>query len=209
MHRGNRHGRSEAAREAVLQAADDLVAEVGYAKVTIEGIASRAGVAKQTIYRWWRSKTDILVDAFTADSAQELTLPDTGAFRTDLRAHLDELVRFLEVSDSGAVFRALVAQAQHDPELAARLRAEVLPQLRARDRVPFDRAAARGELPAEADIDLLVDQAVGPIHFRVLVTGEPVTPALLDALVTRAGQGQPGAPPGQEQPGAADAELDR
>ncbi|MEU7678248.1 TetR/AcrR family transcriptional regulator [Micromonospora taraxaci] len=209
MHRGNRHGRSEAAREAVLQAADDLVAEIGYAKVTIEGIASRAGVAKQTIYRWWRSKTDILVDAFTADSAQELTLPDTGAFRTDLRAHLDELVRFLEVSDSGAVFRALVGQAQHDPELAARLRAEVLPQLRARDRVPFDRAAARGELPAEADVDLLVDQAVGPIHFRVLVTGEPVTPALLDALVTRAGQGQPGTPPGQEQPGAAHAELDR
>ncbi|MDG4838919.1 TetR/AcrR family transcriptional regulator [Micromonospora sp. WMMD967] len=209
MHRGNRHGRSEAAREAVLQAADDLVAEIGYAKVTIEGIASRAGVAKQTIYRWWRSKTDILVDAFTADSAQELTLPDTGAFRTDLRAHLDELVRFLEVSDSGAVFRALVGQAQHDPELAARLRAEVLPQLRARDRVPFDRAAARGELPAAADVDLLVDEAVGPIHFRVLVTGEPVTPALLDALVTRAGQGQPGAPPGQEQPGAADAELDR
>ncbi|WFF03728.1 TetR/AcrR family transcriptional regulator [Micromonospora sp. WMMD964] len=208
MHRGNRHGRSEAAREAVLQAADDLVAEIGYAKVTIEGIASRAGVAKQTIYRWWRSKTDILVDAFIADSAQELTLPDTGAFRTDLRAHLDELVRFLEVSDSGAVFRALVGQAQHDPELAARLRAEVLPQLRARDRVPFDRAAARGELPADADVDLLIDQAVGPIHFRVLVTGEPVTPALLDALVTRAGRGQPGAPPGQEQPGAADAELD-
>ncbi|MEV4121622.1 TetR/AcrR family transcriptional regulator [Micromonospora sp. NPDC049645] len=209
MHRGNRHGRSEAAREAVLQAADDLVAEIGYAKVTIEGIASRAGVAKQTIYRWWRSKTDILVDAFTADSAQELTLPDTGAFRTDLRAHLDELVRFLEVSDSGAVFRALLGQAQHDPELAARLRAEVLPQLRARDRVPFDRAVTRGELPAEADVDLLVDQAVGAIHFRVLVTGEPVTSALLDALVTRAGQGQPGAPAGQQQPGAADAELDR
>ncbi|MEU7615308.1 TetR/AcrR family transcriptional regulator [Micromonospora rifamycinica] len=186
MHRGNRHGRSEAAREAVLQAADDLVAELGYAKVTIEGIAARAGVAKQTIYRWWRSKTDILVDAFTADSAQELTLPDTGALRTDLRAHLDQLVRFLEVSDSGAVFRALAGQAQHDPELATRLRAEVLPRLRAHDRVPFDRAAARGELPAGTDVDLLVDQTVGPIHFRVLVTGEPVTPTLLDALVTRA-----------------------
>jgi AcrR family transcriptional regulator len=203
MHRGNRHGRSEAAREAVLQAADDLVAEIGYAKVTIEGIAARAGVAKQTIYRWWRSKTDILVDAFTADSAQELTLPYTGAFRTDLRAHLDELVRFLEVSDSGAVFRALAGQAQHDPELATRLRAEVLPRLRARDRVPFDRAASRGELPADADVDLLVDQVVGPIHFRVLVTGEPVTPALLDALVTLAAQQQPDASPRPRQPGGA------
>ncbi|XVU26759.1 TetR/AcrR family transcriptional regulator [Actinoplanes sp. CA-054009] len=195
MYHGNRHGRSEAAREAVLQAADDLVAEIGYAKVTIEGIATRAGVAKQTIYRWWRSKTDILVDAFVADSTQELTLPDTGAFRADLRAYLDELVRFLEVSDSGAVFRALIGEAQHDPELATRLRAEVLPRLRARDRVPFDRAAARGELPAGADVDLLVEQAVGPIHFRVLVTGEPVTAALLDALVAQAVQGQPEALP--------------
>ncbi|MEV4726735.1 TetR/AcrR family transcriptional regulator [Micromonospora humida] len=203
MHRGNRHGRSEAAREAVLQAADDLVAEIGYAKVTVEGIAARAGVAKQTIYRWWRSKTDILVDAFTADSAQELTLPDTGAFRTDLRAHLDELVHFLEASDSGAVFRALAGQAQHDPELATRLRAEVLPRLRARDRVPFDRAAGRGELPADADVDLLVDQVVGPIHFRVLVTGEPVTPALLDALVTLAARQQPDASPRPRQPGGA------
>ncbi|MFI2664342.1 TetR/AcrR family transcriptional regulator [Micromonospora carbonacea] len=201
MHRGNRHGRSETAREAVLQAADDLVAEIGYAKVTIEGIAARAGVAKQTIYRWWRSKTDILVDAFAADSVQELTLPDTGAFHTDLRAHLDELVRFLEVSDSGAVFRALAGQAQHDPELAARLRAEVLPRLRARDRVPFDRAAARGELPADADVDLLVDQVVGPIHFRVLVTGEPVTPALLDALVTGAARGRPEARTAAGTPG--------
>ncbi|MEU1607233.1 TetR/AcrR family transcriptional regulator [Micromonospora matsumotoense] len=200
MHRGNRHGRSEAAREAVLQAADDLVAEIGYARGTIEGIAARAGVAKQTIYRWWRSKTDILIDAFTADSTQELTLPDTGAFPTDLRAHLDELVRFLEVSDSGAVFRALTGQAQHDPELAARLRAEVLPRLRARDRVPFDRAAARGELPTDADVDLLIDQTVGPIHFRVLVTGEPVTPALLDTLVTKAAQQPPRAAATQAAP---------
>ncbi|MBU2664630.1 TetR/AcrR family transcriptional regulator [Actinoplanes bogorensis] len=181
MHHGNRHGRSEAAREAVLQAADDLVAEIGYARVTIEGIAGRAGVAKQTIYRWWRSKTDILVDAFVADAVQELTLPDTGSFGTDLRAHLEELVRFLEVSDAGAVFRALVGQAQHDPGLALRLRSEILPLLRARDRVPFERAVTRGELPADADIDLLVDRAVGPIHYRVLVTGAPVTAALLDA----------------------------
>ncbi|MEU8813202.1 TetR-like C-terminal domain-containing protein [Actinoplanes sp. NPDC048796] len=81
----------------------------------------------------------------------------------------------------------------------------MLPRLRARDRVPFDRAAARGELPAGADIDLLVDQTVGPIHFRVLVTGEPVTPALLDALVTTASQRHPQAPPIQEKPSAATA----
>ncbi|MBM2614945.1 TetR/AcrR family transcriptional regulator [Actinoplanes sp. LDG1-06] len=188
MHRGNRHGRSEAAREAVLEAADNLVAEVGFARVTIEGIAARAGVAKQTIYRWWRSKTDILVDAFVADADQELTEHDTGDLATDLRAHLGELARFLTESDSGAVFRALVGEAQHDPGLAARLRAEILPGLRARDRRPFERAQARGELPDDADLDAMVDRAVGPIHYRVLVTGEPLTSAMLDFLAGQRGQ---------------------
>jgi Bacterial regulatory proteins, tetR family len=78
QHRGNRYGRSEAAREAVLEAADDLLVENGFAGVTIEGIAARAGVGKQTIYRWWSSKTDILMDAFLEDAAQQLIPPDFG-----------------------------------------------------------------------------------------------------------------------------------
>ena len=61
-HHGNRHGRSEQARIAVLQAADDLLVERGFAGLTVEGIAATAGVAKQTIYRWWPSKTEILFD---------------------------------------------------------------------------------------------------------------------------------------------------
>src|ERR1700755_1174489 len=68
LHRGNRHGRSEEARLGVLEAADDLLVEKGFAQLTIEGIAQRAGVAKQTIYRWWSSKTEILMDAFLTDA---------------------------------------------------------------------------------------------------------------------------------------------
>ncbi len=63
-HRGNRYVRCEAARQAVLEAADDLLAEFGFAAVTIEGIAARARVGKQTVYRWWLSKTDVLMEAF-------------------------------------------------------------------------------------------------------------------------------------------------
>src|SRR5580698_2035927 len=78
-HPGNRYGRSEEARQAVLEAADDLLAEIGFAAVTIEGIAARAGVGKQTIYRWWSSKTDVLMDNFSADARSELALPDLGS----------------------------------------------------------------------------------------------------------------------------------
>jgi AcrR family transcriptional regulator len=80
-HRGNRHGRSEAAREAILRAADDLLVEKGFAGVTVEGIARAAGVAKQTVYRWWSSKTDVLMDAFLEDAAEDLA-PSSGRRNT-------------------------------------------------------------------------------------------------------------------------------
>ena len=183
MNRGNRHGRSEQARQSVLQAADDLLAEKGFAQLTIEGIAARAGVAKQTIYRWWPSKTDVLFDAWVADAAEDLDPPDTGDLREDLRVHLGNLAQYLSHSDAGAVFRALTGQAQHDPELAARLRAEHLTHQRARDRRPLERAVARGELPPDTDLEAAVDRLVGPIYYRILVTGQPVTPEFVATLV--------------------------
>jgi AcrR family transcriptional regulator len=167
----------------VLEAADDLLVERGFAGVTIEGIAARAGVAKQTIYRWWPSKADILMDALDGDAAEDLTPPDSGDLAGDLRIQLSRLARFLTESDAGAVFRALAGQAQHDPEVAARFRADYLSQQRDRDRIPLLRAAERGQLPAGTDIDLAVDQLVGPIYYRVIVTGQPVPREFTDHLV--------------------------
>ncbi len=182
-HRGNRHGRSEEARQAVLEAADDLLAERGFAGVTIEGIAARAGVAKQTIYRWWPSKVDVLLEAFTEDMAQHLTPDDHGDLGTDLRTHLARLAEFLTETDPGAVFRALAGQAQHDPQLAAKLRDDHLSAQRVRDRLPLQRAVERGELPGDLDVDSALDQLVGPVYYRVLVTGSPVTREFTDDLV--------------------------
>jgi AcrR family transcriptional regulator len=182
-HRGNRYGRSEEAREAVLQAADNLLSEVGFAALTIEGIAARAGVGKQTIYRWWASKTDVLLDAFLDDALEYLVPQDTGDLARDLRAHLRNLARFLTQTDAGTVFRALAGQAQHDDKLARRLRADYLARQRQIDAVPLLRAIERGVLKKNLDIELAIDQLVGPIYFRVLVTGDTVTQKFTDALV--------------------------
>src|SRR5262245_11588570 len=184
-HHGNRHGRSEAARQAVLDAADDLLVERGFAGVTMEGIAQRAGVAKQTIYRWWPSKVDVLLEAFTEDMAEHLFPPDHGTVGEDLRAHLHRLALFLTESDPGAVLRALAAQPQHDPSLAGRLRTDYLDEQRESARGPRRRAVERGELPAGLDVDLALDELVGPIYSRVLVTGEPVPREFTDHLVQR------------------------
>lgn len=182
-HRGNRHGRSEAAREAILHAADDLLVEKGFAGVTVEGIAKAAGVAKQTVYRWWSSKTDVLMDAFLEDAAAELEPPDTGALESDLRAHLRTTAHFLTADDAGAVYRALVGQAQHDPQLAQTFRARYLHAQQVRDQKPFIRAIARGELTADADVAALAEWLVGRLHYRVIATGESVDDSFIDAVV--------------------------
>ena len=182
-HHGNRHGRSEEARMAVLEAADDLLVERGFGGVTIEAIAARAHVAKQTIYRWWTSKTDILFDALVADADEHFTSPDHGDLRNDLKDHLGQLVVFLTGTDAGRVWRALAGEAQHDATVGARLRTDFNTPQRDRDRALFLRAKHRGEMAETADIELAVDQLVGPIYYRVLITGQPVPPEFIDALV--------------------------
>lgn len=188
-HHGNRHGRSEAARLAVLEAADDLLVEKGFAGVTMEGIAARAGVAKQTVYRWWRTKTEVLLDAFLQDMAEDLVPPDHGDLARDLREYLRRLADVLSRSDAGAVCRALIAQAQHDPAFAVEFRTRYLDEQRRRDRLPLERAVRRGQLPAGLDVAAETDRLVGPLYYRVLVTAEPVgtdfTDGLVDAFLRR------------------------
>lgn len=182
-HHGNRHGRSEDARIAILHAADDLLVEKGFAGVTIEGVAAAAGVSKQTIYRWWNSKTDILLDTFLADAAEKLVRLEQPTLAEDLRMYLGLLAAFLTGDDAGAVFRALIGHAQHDAAFAEQLRTHYLDEQRRRDRAPLDLAIARGELPADLDVPTAVDLLVGPLYHRILMTGDPVDESFIDQLV--------------------------
>jgi AcrR family transcriptional regulator len=184
-HRGNRHGRSEEARIAILEAADNLLVERGFAGVTMEGIAAAAGVAKQTIYRWWRSKTDVLLDAFLEDVAEASLPPKLGNLSADLQHHILGLAKMLAESDTGAVFRALIAEAQHDSELAVRLRAQFIERQRIRDLVPFEEAVKRGELSPNFDTEAAVEQLLSPIYYRVLVSGELISPSYIEGLIRR------------------------
>jgi AcrR family transcriptional regulator len=180
----NRGGRrSDRARIAVLHAADDLLVERGYAAVTIEGIAARAGVAKQTIYRWWPSKFAILMDTFLEDAAGALSIPDTGSTAGDLREHLRQLADFLTASDAGRVMLALIGEAQHDPAVALAFQERYLDDRRALDRSILERGVARGDVREDANLDLVVDFVYGPVYHRVLMTGLPVDDTFIDALV--------------------------
>ena len=177
------HRRNEQARIAVLHAADDLLVERGFAAVTIEGIAARAGVAKQTIYRWWPSKVDVLLDTLIEDSQQSLAVPSTGSAIEDARRYLRSLAVFIADDPAGQVLLALIGEAQHDKEMASVFHARYLDPRRREEHAMLARGVASGELPPDLDIDQALDALFGPVFYRALVTGGPVSPAFTDKLV--------------------------
>src|SRR5919204_4956149 len=81
--------RSEESRQAILAAAAELTSEVGYAGLTIEGIAARSGTGKQTVYRWWPSKADVLLEALATRADLDVPVSDQGSYAADLRAFLE------------------------------------------------------------------------------------------------------------------------
>jgi AcrR family transcriptional regulator len=177
------HRRNEQARLAVLHAADDLLAERGFAGVTIEGIAARAGVAKQTIYRWWPSKVDVLLDTLIDDSQQILAVPESGSAVEDARRYLRNLARFITTDPAGKVLLALIGEAQHDQEMARVFHERYLDPQRRAERAMLERGVASGELPPGLDIDRALDMLAGPVFYRALVTGGPISPAFTDRIV--------------------------
>lgn len=163
--------RSERARIAVLQAVDDLLVEQGYAALTMKGIAERAGVGRQTVYRWWNNKAEILMEASLHDAEDELIAPPRSSPAAELISFLELVERFLTVSPAGLAYRALLGEAQNDPDVA-RLVGE---------RDPLGESAAvvlgrvRDSLPGTPDGRTAAAELVGPVLYRVLV--QPGAPA--------------------------------
>ncbi len=176
------HRRDERARLAVLHAADDLLVERGFGGVTVEGIAARAGVAKQTIYRWWPSKVDILLDTLIDDAGRRLAIPEKGSAVDGARRYLRSLAGFLTGDAAGKVLLALMGEAQHDPATAQAFHERYLDPQRARERALLERGIASGELPAGLDVDASLDALCGPVFYRAL-TGAPIPKAFADGLV--------------------------
>src|SRR5438105_6384132 len=108
--------RSDRAYRAILDAANALLDAQGFARTTIEGIAQRAGVGKQTIYRWWPCRAAVLLEAYLARGDRQVTVPDTGELRGDLTAYLGSLFRVLTCPVAGQTIAGVAAQAQSDAD---------------------------------------------------------------------------------------------
>ncbi|MFL6122404.1 TetR/AcrR family transcriptional regulator [Actinophytocola sp.] len=172
--------RSEESRTAILRAALELTAELGYAGLTIDGIAARSGTGKQTIYRWWQSKADVLFEAAAAKADLFVPIPDEGDLATDLRGFLVASFAVGGRKPLADALRALMAQAQLDEDFRQRFWTTFLHRRREALRVVLDRAAARGELPTS--VAMATDVVFGVIWYRLL-TDRPLDDQLADELV--------------------------
>src|SRR3954468_8389981 len=169
--------------EAILDAALGLVAEVGYDRVTIDALASRAGVSKPTVYlRFPGGKAAVIAAAITAHKASESDYPDTGELRGDLVAYVRESITHVQRNVHLAA--GIAVQLRESPELAEIFHEHAVCAERPRVHAILTRAAERGELDdAEAVTPLFIAVAPSLIHTRVLLTGEPVDDAFVDELV--------------------------
>ncbi|MGW1836210.1 TetR/AcrR family transcriptional regulator [Streptomyces sp. NPDC002067] len=176
--------RSERSRRAIFDAALALVGEVGYPRLTVEGIAARAGVGKQTIYRWWPSKAAVLLDAFTqgVESYGE-GLPDTG----DLAADLKHVMRNTcdEFNDPAfqAPYRALAAAGAADEELSRAFVARLLEPGFAVYEARLRTAREAGEIDPDADPRIVTEMLLSPFSQRWLMRTGELTHAYTDTLV--------------------------
>ncbi|MFJ7157383.1 TetR/AcrR family transcriptional regulator [Streptomyces sp. NPDC101118] len=169
-------------RAAVLAATVTELTETGYAALTVEGVAQRAGVHKTTIYRNWKTADALVTDALTGHFAADVPIPDTGSVEGDLGALARALVATMTTPAGRALLTTVLSDAVRLPPLAAIKSALFEDRFRRAEPV-VTRAVERGELPPATDPAELVKALVAPIYFRLVFTAEPVDGTTADRAV--------------------------
>ncbi|MGW6910810.1 TetR/AcrR family transcriptional regulator [Streptomyces sp. NPDC054940] len=174
--------RSTAAATAILAATREALVEVGWSKLTLGDVATRAGVAKTTLYRRWSGKNELVVDA-VAELFDELELPDRGSLAADIEGVVLQFAAILARPEARSGLMAVVAESTRDEILRERIRESIVNRQKRLVLEGRARAQARGELPPEPDpsesartVDLIFDVVAGAVVHRTLVSAEPVDP---------------------------------
>jgi len=168
-HTGRR--RNDAARAAILDATRELLRERGYERLTIAEIARAAGVGKQTIYRWWRNRADIVLEVARERARDGIGEVDTGTLRGDLDAFMTATYATAADPAMRALLRGMAAAAEGDAEFEAAFKGFV-DERRAVLAALVARGVERGELAAEADLELIVDVVFGLLWYAVVAGRE-------------------------------------
>jgi AcrR family transcriptional regulator len=185
---GRGRPRDERSHAAIIQAAAELAVESGYAAMSIGAVAARAGVGKDTIYRRWSGKPELVYEAvFTA--ADTADLPDTGTLEGDLAAVVQSLVEEFSAPAAAAALPGLLADFAATPQLRATIRSRFLAPAKQRLITVFDRAEQRGETSADLPVDLVLDTLAGAVFFHLGIIGERPEPDLARRIAAMIAKG--------------------
>jgi len=174
--------RSEQSRRAILDASMSMIGELAYDNISIEAIARRAGVSKQTIYRWWPSKGAVILEAATESLSAVVSLRDTGDIVGDVRTQLTAILELITTTDFGAAYRCLIAAGQSDADLRRALFDQIIAPNIEDFGARVASAQQRGEMRADADWKAMRDLLYGVIEYR-LVHAMPLEPAYVDRIL--------------------------
>lgn len=180
-----RPGRPRDARAdaAIMDAAVAVLADRGPAGFTVDEVASRAGCGKATVYRRWPSRAALLLE--TAHRlGLEPPVVDNGSLRADSVEMLSVLAHKMRHTPAGRILPGIIAEATVDPEMR-RILADFIAERRDRPREVLERGIGRGELPPDADVELILDLLGGTIMYRALIAGQEVDGAYVERLVDR------------------------
>lgn len=177
--------RSVRTRQAVLDAAAELLAGGGLAATTIDAIRDRSGVSKTTIYKHWPNRLCLAVDAFAEKLAVETRLPDTGTARGDFTEQLRRVSTFY-ASPLGAIFAQLMANAMQDPVAAGWLSERLQVSRQHGIQQLWDTAVTRGEVRQDIDPDIAIDLLFGPLMWRLISGRTPLTISEADKIADAA-----------------------
>jgi AcrR family transcriptional regulator len=171
-----------AVTDALTRALFEEWADYGYVGISLERVAQRAGVGKAALYRRWRSKLAMVTERLEDVGIELAPIIDTGTLEGDIGAMLYQLRRVLRHRLVRRILPDLHAEMQRNPALAGGVRSRVQIERRQRSASIIQRAIARGELPANVDIDLFNDAAGGMLYWRMIITGERADRLYVGAL---------------------------
>lgn len=168
--------RDEDAQKRILDATFELVGDGDPGTVTVDDIAKHAGVAKQTIYRWWPSRTAVVLDALVLGTTKAIKFPDTDDLHADLERHLKSVVKLFN-SPAGSLIRELVADIQSDPAMAAEFRDRFLSPHRSLSVARLKRGVELGQIRSDLDHEVVLDALYGPLWARLLLGHRSLRPS--------------------------------
>jgi AcrR family transcriptional regulator len=164
--------RSVEADERIIDAAIEELGEIGYARFTIDRVAKRAGVARTTLYRRWSTKLELVIEVIDVLSSR-VEIDETGDCATDLELVMQAAVDQLVLRPGGRALVGVVVAAVFNPDVAVAYRGHHAHHRDAVRRI-LERGIASGQLRADLDVEIVLDQLGGLIPYRMIVSGEPV-----------------------------------